>query len=90
MPLRACPQMLKQLSVGKMIIPDVAKVKHVIWELKHEMNSPRNDGWTSSGMKKRLWDIKNCVDAALVDAPNFVDEEPYEDIYLMNRIKGKV
>lgn len=90
MQLRACLQMSKQSSAGKMIIPDVAKVKHIIWELSHEMKSPRNDGWTSSGMKKRLWDIKNCVDAALVDAPTFVDEEPYEDIYLMNRIKGKV
>ena len=34
------------------------------------MNNPCNDGWTGSDMKKRLWDIKNAVDEALVDAPN--------------------
>jgi hypothetical protein len=73
-----------------MILPDVNTVLHTIWELKHEMNSPRNDGWTSSGMKEKLWEIKNCVDEALVNAPTYVDEKPYEDIYLMNRIKGKV
>ena len=64
-----------------MIIPDSKKAEHIIWELKFEMNNPRNDGWTGSDMKKRLWDIKNAVDKAL---------KPHEDIYLMNRIKGEV
>tara|TARA_B000000609_G_C24115462_1_gene316465 strand:+ start:535 stop:804 length:270 start_codon:yes stop_codon:yes gene_type:complete len=73
-----------------MIIPDSKKAERIIWELKFEMNNPRNDGWTGSDMKKRLWDIKNAVDEALVDAPTYAGEEPYEDIYLMNRIKGKV
>lgn len=73
-----------------MILPDKSTALRIIWELKHEMNSPRNDGWTSSGMKKRLWEIKNAVDGALVDAPTFLGEEDYEDIYLLNRIKGKV
>ena len=41
-------------------------------------------------MKKRLWDIKNAVDEALVDAPNLCWRRTHEDIYLMNRIKGKV
>ena len=73
-----------------MIIPDSKKAEHIIWELKFEMNNPRNDGWTGQDMKKRLWDIKNAVDNALVDAPTYSNEEPYEDIYLMNRIKGEV
>lgn len=73
-----------------MIIPNSEQACHIIWELSHEMNSPRNDGWTSSGMKKRLWDIKMAVDKALVDAPTYVDDPPYEDIYIMERLKGKV
>ena len=73
-----------------MIIPDSKKAEHIIWELKFEMNNPRNDGWTGSDMKKRLWDIKNAVDGALKDAPTYAGEEPHEDIYLLNRIKGEV
>lgn len=73
-----------------MIIPDSKKAEHIIWELKYEMNNPRNDGWTGSDMKKRLWDIKMRVDKALVDAPEFVGEEAYEDLYLIERIKQNV
>ena len=72
-----------------MIIPDSKKAEHIIWEL-YEMNHPRNDGWTGSDMKKRLWDIKIAVDKALIDAPEYVGEEAYEDLYLIERMKGKV
>ena len=37
-----------------MIIPDSKKAEHIIWELKFEMNNPRNDGWTGSDMKLSL------------------------------------
>ena len=73
-----------------MIIPDSKKAEHIIWELKYEMNKPRNDGWTGSDMKKLLWDIKMAVDKALIDAPDYVGEEPYEDLYLIERIKKNV
>lgn len=73
-----------------MIIPDSKKAEHIIWELKYEMTNPRNDGWTGSDMKKRLWDIKMAVDKALIEAPDYVGEEPYEDLYLIERIKKNV
>jgi hypothetical protein len=73
-----------------MIIPDSKKAEHIIWELEYEMNQPRNDGWTASSMKKRLWEIKMKVDKALVNAPEFAGEEAYEDLYLMERIKRNV
>ncbi len=73
-----------------MIIPDSKKAEHIIWELKYEMNHPRNDGWTGSDMKKRLWDIKMAVDKALIDAPEYVGEEAYEDLYLIERMKKNV
>ena len=73
-----------------MIIPDSKKAEHIIWELEHEMLNPRNDGWTGSDMKKRLWDIKMRVDQAILKAPKYVNDPDYEDIYLLERIKGKV
>lgn len=73
-----------------MIIPDSKKAEHIIWELEYEMNHPRNDGWTGSDMKKRLWDIKMRVDQALLNAPDYVNDPDYEDQYLLERIKGKV
>ncbi len=73
-----------------MIIPDSKKAEHIIWELKYEMNHPRNDGWTGSDMKKRLWDIKMAVDKALIDAPEYVGEEAYEDLYMIERMKKNV
>jgi len=73
-----------------MIIPDSKKAEHIIWELKYEMTNPRNDGYTGSDMKKRLWDIKMAVDKALIDAPEYVGEEAYEDLYLIERIKKNV
>ena len=73
-----------------MIIPDSKKAEHIIWELKYEMTNPRNDGWTGSDMKKRLWDIKMAVDRALIHAPEYTNDPPYEDIYLIERLKGKI
>ena len=73
-----------------MIIPDSKKAEHIIWELKHEMTNPRNDGWTGSDMKKRLWDIKMAVDKALIHAPEYTNDPPYEDIYLIEKLKGKI
>ena len=73
-----------------MIIPNSDNALHIIWELEHEMNNPRNDGWTGSDMKRRLWDIKMRVDKALINAPEYVGDEPYEDRYIIERIKGNV
>ena len=73
-----------------MIIPNSDEAIHIIWELEFEMNNPRNDGWTGSDMKRRLWDIKMRVDKALKDAPTYAGEEPYEDKYIIERIKGNV
>jgi|TARA_B110000858_G_C17770651_1_gene459424 hypothetical protein len=73
-----------------MIIPNSDEALHIIWELEHEMKNPRNDGWTGSDMKRRLWDIKMRVDKALVNAPEYVGDEPYEDRYIIERIKGNV
>ena len=73
-----------------MIIPHSEKAEHIIWELAYEMNNSRNDGYTGSDMKKRLWDIKMAVDKALKDAPTYVGEAKYEDLYLIEKLKDTV
>ena len=47
-------------------------------------------GWTRSAIKKRLWDIKMRVDRALKDAPKYTGDPNYEDLYLIEKIKGTV
>jgi hypothetical protein len=73
-----------------MIIPHSEKAEHIIWELAYEMNNPRNDGYTGSDMKKRLWDIKMAVDKALKDAPEYHGDPNYEDLYLIEKLKDTV
>jgi len=73
-----------------MILPDTNKALHIIWELEYEMNNPRNDGWTGSGMKESLWKIKMAVDKALVNAPEYTDDKKYEDIWLIEKLKGTI
>ena len=73
-----------------MIIPHSEKAEHIIWELEHEMNHPRNSGYTGSDMKKRLWDIKMKVDKALKNAPEYHGDPDYQAEWLVERLKGNV
>jgi len=73
-----------------MIIPNSKEAELIIQELRYEMNNPGNDGWTRSAIKKRLWDIKMRVDRALKDAPKYTGDPNYEDLYLIEKIKGTV
>lgn len=54
--------------------PDSKGALKAIGDLKYEMNNPYNDGFTSSIMKRRLIQIKESVDKALIDAPVFADQ----------------
>jgi hypothetical protein len=73
-----------------MIIPESHTALHIIWELEHEMLNPRNCGYTGMDKKKRLWEIKMRVDEALLKAPPYEGEPAFEDMYIMQRLKGKV
>jgi hypothetical protein len=50
---------------------DVASMISQIHSLARECSSPRNDGFTSFECKKDLYQLKEIVDAALVEAPDF-------------------
>jgi hypothetical protein len=50
---------------------DVASMISQIHSLARECSSPYNDGFTSFECKKDLYQLKEIVDAALVEAPDF-------------------
>jgi|TARA_R110000851_G_scaffold201348_2_gene352544 hypothetical protein len=63
-----------------MILPNDTEARHIVWELHHEMHNTRNCGFTGLDMKKRLWGIKNAVDAALATAPKYHGEPEFKEI----------
>lgn len=54
--------------------PDTKGALQAIEDLRYEMHNPYNDGFTGSIMKRRLVQIKETVEKALVDAPTYSDE----------------
>jgi len=54
--------------------PDTEGALKAIEDLRYEMHNPYNDGFTGSIMKKRLIQIKESVDTALIDAPTYSNE----------------
>lgn len=54
---------------------DVADIANQLHSLSRECSSPYNDGITSFEFKKELYLVKEIVDRALKDAPDFGDME---------------
>jgi hypothetical protein len=50
---------------------DTASIVSQIHGLARECSSARNDGFTSFEFKKDLYQIKEVIDAALAEAPDF-------------------
>lgn len=50
---------------------DVADISRQIHSLARECSSMYNDGFTSFECKKDLYQLKNIIDAALNEAPDF-------------------
>jgi len=55
--------------------PDTKGALKAIKDLHYEMNNPYNDGFTGSIMKRRLIQIKESVDTALIDAPVYSEDK---------------
>ena len=55
--------------------PDTKGALQAIEDLRYEMNNPYNDGFTGSIMKRRLIQIKESVDTALIDAPVYSEDK---------------
>jgi len=54
---------------------DVADISRQLHSLARECASPYNDGFTAFNLKKELYLIKDIVDQAFEDAPNFGELE---------------
>jgi hypothetical protein len=54
---------------------DASDIATQIHSLSRECSSPYNDGFTSFECKKDLYLLKNIIDTALADAPDFGDIE---------------
>ena len=54
---------------------DVSDIARQILSLSRECSSMYNDGFTSFECKKDLYQLKNIVDRALAEAPNFGEME---------------
>ena len=54
---------------------DAANIISQIHVLSRECSSPRNDGFTSFECKKDLYQLKQIIDTALAEAPDFGDLE---------------
>jgi hypothetical protein len=50
---------------------DVADISHQLHALARECASPYNDGFTAFNLKKELYLIKEVVDRAVENSPNF-------------------
>lgn len=54
---------------------DVADITRQLHSLARECASPYNDGFTAFNLKQELYLLKEVVDRALEEAPNFGDME---------------
>jgi hypothetical protein len=50
---------------------DVSNISSQIGSLSRQCSSPYNDGFTAFELKKDLYLLKNQIDQALADAPDF-------------------
>lgn len=66
---------------------DVADISRQIHSLARECSSMYNDGFTSFECKKDLYQLKQLIDAAIIDSPNFGD---MEDQWLQEQEKKRI
>ena len=63
-------------------------VKQWLAEVIREINSDFNDGFTTMGLKRELFDFKNLIEDAYEELPSFEDEElEWEKERLYNKLK---
>jgi hypothetical protein len=53
---------------------DLNSIRHQIWIMRAEMNNPRNDGWTTWGIKQELYQLKWLIDQTLAEASTYSGE----------------
>jgi hypothetical protein len=66
---------------------DVADITNQLHSLARECASPYNDGFTAFELKKELYLVKEIVDRAMEQSPNFGD---MEDQWLQEQEKKRI
>jgi hypothetical protein len=66
---------------------DLQDLQHQVGRMITEIRSPHNDGWTASGCKQELYQLKCYIEDAYKDLPTFVGEEKWEQERLIQVLK---
>jgi hypothetical protein len=66
---------------------NTSDVYQEIRRLSSVASDSRNDGWTASGCKHELYQLKCFIDDVYRDLPTFVGEEQWEQQRLMDIMK---
>jgi hypothetical protein len=66
---------------------DVQDIQNQIGRMITEVSSSYNDGWTASGCKQELYQLKCYIEDAYKDLPTFVGEEKWEQERLIRVLK---
>jgi len=69
--------------------PNLQDAKRAIQQSLGEIDSPYNDGWTSSSCKKELWELKCWLDDAYAKLPTFQGEEEWLKERTFNLLKQR-
>jgi hypothetical protein len=64
-------------------------MKHWLHKMSREISSPYNDGFTASGFKKELYELKCLIEDLYPDLPTFVGEDEWEKERLIQKLKKK-
>jgi hypothetical protein len=66
---------------------DAQDIQHQLGRMIIEIRSPHNDGWTASGCKQELYQLKCYIEDAYKDLPTFVGEEKWEQERLIQLLQ---
>ena len=67
--------------------PNYAVIKDALRKIMGEIHSPYNDGWTSSGCKQELYQLKCWLEDKYKELPTFVGEEQWEQERILELLK---
>lgn len=69
--------------------PSLHEAESIIRQAAGEINSPYNDGFTSSYLKLELYNLKCLLEDLYAGLPRFTDEDNWEKIRMMELLKRK-
>lgn len=69
--------------------PNINLARFEIGKSLTEINSPYNDGWTSSSCKRELYMLKCWLDTEYNKLPTFAGEEKWEQERIVGILKNE-